>query len=111
LLIGRRWRAPELLFSPTTYDAFALDLWAIGVVITDMYTPVPMPYSSYDADEGEDVDPLEQELLRRQPRTTQFDDGFGDIGLAGSIFRLLGTPTTDNWPVCLSNYLTIRLEY
>jgi len=71
-----------------------------------MFTNVPMPDSSYDADEAEDVDPLEQELLRRQPRTTQFDDGFGDIGLAGSIFRLLGTPTTNNWPVCSSTYHT-----
>jgi serine/threonine protein kinase len=95
----RRWRAPELLFSPTTYDAFALDLWAIGVVITDMFTPVPIA-DSEEEEEEEDEDPLEKENIKLSARTTLFDDGFGDIGLAGSIFRVLGTPTKESWLVC-----------
>ncbi|KAL7424498.1 hypothetical protein Q5752_000182 [Cryptotrichosporon argae] len=33
-----------------------------------------------------------------QPRRPLFDAAFGDLGLAGSIFRQLGTPTVDNWP-------------
>ena len=95
----RRWRAPELLFSPTSYDAFALDLWGIGVVITDMFQPIPTPDpDSEDENEDEDVDPLE-EVIRHPVRTTLFDDGFGDIGLAGSIFRVLGTPTEETWHV------------
>jgi serine/threonine protein kinase len=101
-LINRRWRAPELLFSPTTYDPFALDLWGIGVVITDMFRPIPKSDSdSEDEDEDEDVDPLEGEVIRPQVRTTLFDDDFGDIGLAGSIFRVLGTPTQETWLVSL----------
>jgi serine/threonine protein kinase len=95
-LMNRRWRAPELLFSPTTYDPFALDLWGIGVVITDMFRPIPLPNS-----DSEDEDPLEEEVKRPPIRTTLFDDGFGDIGLAGSIFRVLGTPTGETWPVSL----------
>jgi serine/threonine protein kinase len=97
--MNRRWRAPELLFSPTTYDPFALDLWGIGVVITDMFRPIPFPNSDSE-DEDEDEDPLE-EVIRPPARTTLFDDDFGDIGLAGSIFRVLGTPTAETWPVSL----------
>jgi len=98
-LINRRWRAPELLFSPTSYDAFALDLWGIGVVIADMFRPIQFPDSdSDDGDFDEDEDPLE-EVIRPPVRTTLFNDDFGDIGLAGSIFRVLGTPTTETWPV------------
>jgi hypothetical protein len=83
----RRWRAPELLFSPTTYDAF------------DMFTPVPIA-DSEEEEEEEDEDPLEKENIKLSARTTLFDDGFGDIGLAGSIFRVLGTPTKESWLVC-----------
>lgn len=32
-------------------------------------------------------------------RQTMFDGGRGEIGLAGSIFRLLGTPSDKDWPV------------
>jgi serine/threonine protein kinase len=32
-------------------------------------------------------------------RQTMFDGGRGEIGLAGSIFRLLGTPGEEDWPV------------
>jgi hypothetical protein len=67
------------------------------VFITDMFRPVPLPDSDSE-DEDEDVDPLE-EVIRPPVRTTLFDDGFGDIGLAGSIFRVLGTPTEETWPV------------
>jgi cyclin-dependent kinase 8/11 len=95
----RRWRAPELLFSPTTYDAFALDLWSIGAVFTEMFVFVPVPDCD-DEDEDEEQDPLEDGGPIRPPaRNTLFDDGFGDIGLAGSIFRVLGTPTKQSWPV------------
>ena len=106
-LMSRRWRAPELLFSPTLYDPFALDLWGIGVLITDMFRPVPL--SDFDdEDEDEDEDPLEEEVIRPPARTTLFDDGFGDIGLAGSIFRVLGTPTAETWPVSISSCWVIR---
>jgi serine/threonine protein kinase len=98
VLMYRRWRAPELLFSPTTYDPFALDLWGIGVVITDMFRPTPLQNADSDSEDG-DQDPLEEEVIRSPTQTTLFDDGFGDIGLAGSIFRVLGNPTAETWPV------------
>ncbi|ORX40461.1 kinase-like domain-containing protein [Kockovaella imperatae] len=70
------YRAPELLFGPTIYDPFAVDSWALGCVIGEMLLA---------SDSG------------RAPGTL-FDAAFGDLGLAGSIFRLTGTPTEQTWP-------------
>lgn len=36
-------------------------------------------------------------------RQTMFDGGRGEIGLASSIFRLLGTPSEDDWKVSTSS--------
>lgn len=102
----RHYRAPELLFSPMTYNPFALDIWSLGVVVTDCLTPVVTAShepGSEDSDDDDD-DPLDQSRTKtddtgaRSPRTL-FDDSFGELGLAASIFRILGTPTEDNWPV------------
>jgi len=69
-----------------------------------MYRPISSPDSNSDVeDEHKDEDPLDEEVVRPPPRTTLFDDGFGDIGLAGSIFRVLGTPTPETWPVSISS--------
>jgi hypothetical protein len=67
-----------------------------------MFSPIPIPDSDSE-DEDEDEDPLEEEVKRPPVRTTLFDDGFGDIGLAGSIFRVLGAPTAESWPVNMSH--------
>jgi hypothetical protein len=69
-----------------------------------MFRPTAIPDSySEEEDEDEDVDPLEEEVKRPPVQTTLFGDGFGDIGLAGSIFRVLGTPTAETWPVSISS--------
>jgi len=65
-----------------------------------MFRPISLQESD---EEDEDVDPLDEEVIRPRARTTLFDDGFGDIGLAGSIFRVLGTPTPETWPVSISS--------
>jgi serine/threonine protein kinase len=41
-------------------------------------------------------------------RQTMFDGGRGEIGLASSIFRLLGTPGDDDWKVSQTTPLTTR---
>lgn len=38
-------------------------------------------------------------LQLTQPPAVLFSSQFGELGLAASIFRLLGTPTHDSWPV------------
>jgi len=66
-----------------------------------MFRPIHLPDSKSDdedEDEDEDKDPLE-EVIRPPARTTLFNDDFGEIGLAGSLFRVLGTPTAETWPV------------
>lgn len=53
-----------------------------------------------DSDSSDSDDEIEGFQLRRPPpRKLLFSAEFGEIGLAGSIFRVLGTPTEENWPV------------
>ena len=67
------YRPPEILFGNTAYSA-SLDMWAFGCVVAECYTDGHE--SLFDA---------------------------GDLGselqLIGSIFRKLGTPTLETWPV------------
>jgi serine/threonine protein kinase len=81
-----------------TYDAFAIDLWAMGVVITDMFDHILQEDESNEEEELRD--PLDNNDSPRLVRKPLFNDEFGDIGLAGGIFKILGTPTMETWPVC-----------
>ena len=107
----RPYRAPELLFGAKTYDPKALDLWALGTIIAVMFGPPRLPQHN---DEGEDEDDEsdDEEAYRYDdpleppppvdpaiPRRTLFDSALGDLGLAGSIFRLRGSPSPSTWPV------------
>jgi len=61
----------------------------------------PQMGSEDGSDEEEELrDPLDSDDSPRLVRKLLFDDRYGDIGLAGSIFRVLGTPTIETWPVC-----------
>lgn len=141
----RPYRAPELLFSPRTYDPFALDLWSAGCVLAELFirprasTPatrsldtvsdldssdeesprVSSPAAStrmgcsggvgphspdiivYDDDEeGDNDDGLEDtQDAPPESRATLFDASYGDLGLAASIFRIRGSPTSQRWKV------------
>lgn len=112
----RSYRGPEILFSPPAYDAPALDLWAAGATLAEFYRPSravsgsgsPVSSASTPPPNLEDeLDPLEDDHLETSPDgkgdapVPLFDATFGEIGLAGSIFRLMGTPTEQNWPVSL----------
>lgn len=102
---GRPYRAPELLFGPRMYDAKAIDLWAVGAVMAellgvsspsledDSLSKVDEPDSDFDAD------PLEMRVTPGTKRRSLFDDSYGSLGLAASIFRLRGSPTSLTWPV------------
>lgn len=105
----RHYRTPELLFSPLIYVPSAIDIWSLGVVITDCLNPSPhasLEYGSEDSDRSSDYDPLDDDTdIDTANGSTApkrlFDDTFGDLGLAASIFRVLGTPSEKNWPVSL----------
>ncbi|KAL1664899.1 kinase-like domain-containing protein [Schizophyllum commune] len=60
------YRAPELLFGPRTYDAFAIDMWSLGATFAEFFTPL----SLYLDDE---------------------DEGFGGFGGPGGGFARSGT--------------------
>jgi cyclin-dependent kinase len=68
------YRPPELLFGNTRYDC-SLDLWAAGCTV------------------AEALDPM---------HVTLFDSGElgSDLALIQSVFKKLGTPNLDVWPVC-----------
>jgi len=100
------YRAIELLFSPTTYDARATDLWSLGVTLSMFFTELRWVRESmyddesddgaeYDDDDDDDV--IESRM--RWSRRTLFKASRGEIALIWSIFRLLGTPDKTSWPV------------
>lgn len=102
------YRAPELLFSPRLYDAPAIDLWSAGVALAEFFRPAK-PDTDSDSDEDEfhdaEMDPLDDP--HPASPAPLFDASFGEIGLAASIFKRLGTPTAESWPVsCITNSLT-----
>ena len=68
------YRPPELLFGFTGYN-HSLDLWAAGCVVAEV-------------------------LLGG--KKTLFDAGplGSELALIQSVFKALGTPTSDTWPVC-----------
>lgn len=124
-LFNRPYRAPELLFGPLTYDALATDLWSLGAMFAEFFTPLRLTRSDED-DEDDDNDsnstpetsknnvkpfiiPSTSTLRPGDPtaqwrRDTLFNADRGEIGLAWSIFRIRGTPNDDTWPVRLPHY-------
>ena len=110
------------------YDPKCLDIWSLGVVLAEflLVTKADSPSTSVSggssgsgssqgsrsSTSGQSEDPLDShrplksELSTaeidyvRSHRRTLFNDSFGDIGLAASIFRLLGSPVY-SWPVRL----------
>ena len=128
--ILRAFRAPELMFTPRTYDAAATDLWSAGVLLANFFAPLTLVLDAdgweekeYD-DSGEENEgvastaPLRHYIYPKQipspalrgawVRTPIFDASMGEIGLLWSVFRTLGTPNESSWPVSDSySYLWI----
>ncbi|KAF9237096.1 kinase-like protein [Melanogaster broomeanus] len=123
------YRAPELLFGPRTYDAFAIDAWSLGATLAELFTPLRLlgdeddddvGFPESDSDSGSDsgrgpsqpTTPLEPFIIpkgtrasapaARWTRNALFDGSRGELGLAWSIFRTRGTPSENNWPSFLS---------
>ncbi|KAH0837776.1 kinase-like domain-containing protein [Lanmaoa asiatica] len=61
------YRAPELLFGPRTYDAFAIDTWSLGVTFSEFFTSLRL-----QTDEDEDDENLS---FLRSPRTPESESG------------------------------------
>ncbi|GAA6062054.1 hypothetical protein JCM10212_005039 [Sporobolomyces blumeae] len=102
------YRAPELIFASRSYDAFALDLWALGATLAELFRPLasPSPPSSAGSDDDDgpwsrvEVGPqrtraCDGDEVKRKPL---FESGSSDFVLAASIFKVIGTPTLETWP-------------
>lgn len=118
------YRAPELLFGPRNYDAFAIDSWSLGATFAEFFTSVrlfnPLDDEEFDFEGDEQSDsgdsssskPIESFIIprglrigdptNRWARDSLFDSTRGEIGLAWSIFKIRGSPDETNWPSFLS---------
>ena len=78
------YRPPELLFGNSAYNS-SLDMWAAGCVVAESH------------------------LAINGTRKTLFDAGESgsELALIQSIFRTLGTPIEETWPVSRSSWLRI----
>jgi serine/threonine protein kinase len=115
------------LFGPRSYDAFAIDIWSLGTTFAEFFTSLKLnrtDHDEYGDDEDEDADedvdeipyaafrtprsicPGEKTFWSREPL---FNAERGEIGLAWSIFKVMGTPNEENWPVNPSILLYIDL--
>ncbi|EIW64468.1 kinase-like protein [Trametes versicolor FP-101664 SS1] len=112
------YRAPELLFGATRYDAAATDIWSLGAVMAEFFTPLRLQRSYDDSDEDsdeDDTDPRAGALPAKVPfiipkalhpnhpdveweRDSLYDASKGTIGHAFSIFKVHGTPNEHTWP-------------
>lgn len=116
--VCRAYRAPELVFASRDYDPFAIDLWALGCTLSELFRPFTSPKTATAADDSDDSEDSFERAYRqyattpepepKPARQTLFDASLSDFVLAASIFRVLGTPTLDTWPVRRSPFLKPR---
>ncbi|KAK4046747.1 hypothetical protein OIV83_005852 [Microbotryomycetes sp. JL201] len=91
------YRAPELIFASKQYDAQAIDVWALGATLSELYLPiVPCPQKSDRASSSSSTSEDDSEQKPRRARL--FEPNSTDFALAASIFRVLGTPDEESWP-------------
>lgn len=72
VLVCSRWYRPPELLFGCRYYSTAVDIWSVGCIFA--------------------------ELMLRTP----YLPGESDMDQLKTIFRALGTPTEEEWPVCLS---------
>ena len=74
-----RWYRPPELLFGSRYYSTAVDIWSVGTIFA--------------------------ELMLRTP----YLPGESDLDQIKTTFRALGTPTEEEWPVCIFKYPSMRL--
>jgi len=112
------YRAVELMFSPVTYDAAAIDLWSLGTLLSSFFTSIRLmrQYSWEDEDEDSTSSDLDEDIeqIKALPfifsrravesgstqwvRDTLFNASQGELGYIWSVFKVRGTPNVTSWP-------------
>lgn len=120
--ISRPYRAPELMYSPKKYDPAGADLWSMGVTMAIFYAPIHLELDEDGSSDSRSSSASSKE--QRSPSSVRSTPGYvipvglssiplhatwrrdalfiatrGEIAMLWSIFRLMGTPTEDSWPV------------
>ncbi|KAI6011970.1 kinase-like protein, partial [Pisolithus microcarpus] len=108
----RYYRAPELLFQPRSYDAFAIDRWSLGAMFAEFFTALRLCIiedgeifsgADWDPPSESDADPkpfiFAKSISSTDPDSFWVRDHlFCRWGLLFSIFEIRGTPNDTNWP-------------
>lgn len=119
-----------MLFGARDYNPLTIDLWSLGATLAEFFTPLTLIDERDDLDDSDDsgdsgsttkaelpkpfVIPAGLEKHAKMPgakweRVPLFDASRGSIGLAWSIFKIRGTPDSDNWPVGHALMLLVRI--
>lgn len=105
---GSAYRAPELFFCPPLYDAYAIDLWSLGVTIADFFTAIKPdveegdPFGDEESPEGQPSVSHYDAIVTRWYRESLFSGAQGSFSTIASIIQRRGSPRPEIWPVSLS---------
>lgn len=104
--------APELVFRPPSYDAFAVDRWSLGAMFAEFFTALRLcimeggeVVSCADCDSPSESDANPKPFIFTKRISLTDPDSFwvrdhlfckGELLL--SIFEIRGTPNDTNWP-------------
>lgn len=70
----------------------------LGTTVAEFYTSAAQPAEFATSDSSEWASD-EDEQPEKNRRASFFEAGISDFTLIGSIFKTLGTPTLESWPV------------
>lgn len=103
--------APELVFRPPSYDAFAIDRWSLGAMFAEFFTALRLckdeskiiSDADWDSLPESDSDPKPFVFAKSMSLTDPGsfcvrDHLFFEPSLLSTIFDIRGTPNDTNWP-------------
>lgn len=86
----------------------AVDRWMLGATIAELYTSPAVAEKLPSSPSSDDSFGYGDEPAQAQRKSSLFDGGMSDFTLIGSIFKTLGTPTVETWPVGRLTLMEIR---